>query len=196
MKPTLICDFDGTIANSIGAILDMINHLAPSYGYKTISPQLFEQIRDLPLAKACRAVKFPFYKLGQAIAVVLHEYRKIIPELEPCPGVIPVLEELQAQGVSLALISSNHTENLQAFLDHHLISCFNWVEGTSGILRKHNSIRTQIRKHQLTRENTFYLGDEARDIKAAQKNKIKIISVSLGPAFRKQPAFPQPRLAG
>ncbi|MFA6721464.1 MAG: HAD-IA family hydrolase [Candidatus Cloacimonadaceae bacterium] len=180
MKPTLICDFDGTVADSIAKILDLINHLAPRYGYRTISPEMFEQVRDLPLPKACWKLKFPLYKLGQAIAVVLHEYRRIIPDLEPCPGVIPALEQLKERGYSLALISSNHTENLQAWLDHHQLNCFDWVEGTSGILRKHNSIRAQIRKHKLDRSRTIYLGDEARDIKAARHNRVKIVSVSWG----------------
>ncbi len=180
MKPTLICDFDGTVANSIAKIMELVNQLAPRNGYKTISPELFEQIRDLPLPKACRVARFPFYKLGEAIAMVLHEYRRIIPELETCPGVIPVLEQLKEKGFSLALISSNHTENLQAFLDHHQIRCFDWVEGTSGILRKHRSIRSQIRKYKLDPEHTIYLGDEVRDIKAARRNRVKIISVTWG----------------
>ncbi len=98
MKPTLICDFDGTVADSIAKILELVNQLAPRYGYRTISSELFEQVRDLPLPKACRAVKFPLYKLGQAIAVVLHEYHKMIPDLEPCPGVVPVLQKLKEQG--------------------------------------------------------------------------------------------------
>lgn len=180
MKPTLICDFDGTVADSIAKILELVNQLAPRYGYRTISSELFEQVRDLPLPKACRAVKFPLYKLGQAIAVVLHEYHKMIPDLEPCPGVVPVLQKLKEQGYSLALISSNHTENLQAWLRHHQISCFDWVEGTSGILHKHRSIKARIRTHNLDRERVVYLGDEVRDIKAAHHNRVKIVSVGWG----------------
>lgn len=180
MKPTLICDFDGTVADSIAKILELVNQLAPRHGYRTISPDLFEKVRDLPLAKACRAVKFPLYKLGQAIAVVLREYHRMIPDLEPCPGVIPVLQKLKEQGYSLALISSNHTENLQAWLRHHQISCFDWVEGTSGILHKHRSIKARIRTHNLDRERVVYLGDEVRDIKAAHHNRVKIVSVGWG----------------
>ncbi|HOG31674.1 MAG TPA: HAD-IA family hydrolase [Candidatus Syntrophosphaera sp.] len=180
VKPTLICDFDGTVADSIAMILELINQLAPRYGYRTISPELFEQVRDLPLPKACRAVKFPLHKLGHAIAVVLHEYRKMIPDLEPCPDVVPMLEKLKGQGISLGLISSNHTENLLAWLEHNQIGCFDWVEGTSGILRKHRSIRARIRAHNLDRERVVYLGDEVRDIKAARRNRLKIVSVSWG----------------
>ena len=102
MKPTLICDFDGTVADSISKILDLINLLAPRFGYQTISPELFEQVRDLPLAKGCKALKFPLYKIGKAITMVLHEYRRIVPDLAPCPGVIPVQEKLKDEAFSLA----------------------------------------------------------------------------------------------
>ncbi len=180
MKPTLICDFDGTVADSITKILELINLLAPRFGYQTINPELFEQIRDLPLAKGCKALNFPLYKIGKAISRVLHEYRRIVPDLEPCPGVIPVLQKLKDEGYSLALISSNHTENLQAWLEHHQVHCFDWFEGTNGILLKHKSIRAQIRKHRLERNRTLYLGDEVRDIKAARHNRLKVVSVTWG----------------
>jgi phosphoglycolate phosphatase len=180
LKPTLIFDFDGTVANSIDKILELINHLAPGHGYNTVSRELFEKVRDLPLPLACLRVKFPLYKLGQAIAVVLTEYRRIIPDLEPCAGIVPVLELLKAEGYTLGLISSNHAENVQAFLDHNGIHCFDWVEGTGGILHKHSSIKSQIRKHALDRQSVIYIGDEARDIRAARKAGVKVISVTWG----------------
>ena len=37
MDLALIFDFDGTVANSIDAILQLINKLAPRYGFEPIS---------------------------------------------------------------------------------------------------------------------------------------------------------------
>lgn len=180
MKPYLLFDFDGTIANSIDKIFVMINGLAPKYGYKPISPEEFELVRNLPLRKAFSLLKLPLYKLGRAIPIVLWEYRKIVPELEPCEGVVPMLDALKEAGIPMALISSNHTEYVQTFLDRHRIACFDWVEGTGGILKKHDKITRQIKKHGLKRANVVYIGDETRDIKAARKSKVKVISVSWG----------------
>ncbi len=180
MKPWLLFDFDGTVANSIDKILELINELAPRHGYAKITPEKFAAIRNLPITRAVRSVKMPLYKLGRAISIILNEYRRIVPDLEPCAGIIPVLNDLKAAGISLALISSNHTENLRAFLDHHQIGCFDWVEGTSGILKKHNNILRQIRKHNLDKGKVIYVGDEARDIKAARRSEVKIISVAWG----------------
>ena len=180
MKPWLLFDFDGTVANSIDKILELINELAPRHGYEQLTPEKFAAVRNLPIHRGVRSVKMPLYKLSRAISIILSEYRHIIPDLEPCAGIVPVLQELKARGISLALISSNHTDNLLAFLHNHQIDCFDWVEGTSGILKKHNNILRQIKKHKLDKEKVIYVGDEARDIKAARRSDVRIISVAWG----------------
>lgn len=180
MKPTLICDFDGTLADSISGILELINSLAPSYGFKTMDHELFNRIRNLPFRQAAREMNFPIWKLGQAIRVVLQEYRHIIHSIEPYPEMVPVLEKLSSKGVRLGLVSSNNTDNLHSFLNKYDIGFFHWVEGTHGILRKHRSIKAQMKKHGAKKENTFYIGDEVRDIKAARRSGIKVISVTWG----------------
>lgn len=180
MTPYLLFDFDGTIANSIDKLFVLINGLAPRYGYQPISPEEFEMVRNLPLRQAFRLLKLPLYKLGRAIPIVLSEYRKIVPDLEPCEGVVPMLESLKESGIPMSLISSNHTEYVQSFLDRHGIACFDWVEGTGGILQKHDKINRQIKKHRLNKAQVVYIGDETRDIKAARISKVRVISVSWG----------------
>lgn len=179
-KPYLLFDFDGTIANSIDKLFVLINGLAPRYGYQPISRELFEQLRNLPLRQAFKLLKLPLYKLGRAIPIVLHEYRKIVPDLEPCEGIVPMLRILEQEGIPMSLISSNNTEYVQAFLHNHEIACFDWVEGTGGILKKHTKINRQIKKHGLDKAQVVYVGDETRDIKAARKSKVRIISVAWG----------------
>lgn len=180
MKHWMIFDFDGTVADSIDKLYELINGMAPRFGYKPVSPEKFSQLRDLPLAKACRILRVPFYKLGKAIPVILAEYGRIIPDLEPCPGIVPTLKNLVHMGISLGLISSNNTDNVRSFLEHNDIHCFSWVEGTGGLLHKHNSIKRQIARHGLKNEKVMYVGDEVRDIKAARKSGVQVISVTWG----------------
>ncbi|MBP7899507.1 MAG: HAD hydrolase-like protein, partial [Candidatus Syntrophosphaera sp.] len=54
MNLALIFDFDGTVANSIEAIFQLINKLAPSYGFEPLSQETFNTLRDLSIPKACR----------------------------------------------------------------------------------------------------------------------------------------------
>lgn len=180
MKHWMIFDFDGTVADSIDKLYELINGMAPRYGYEPVSREMFDQLRDLPLAKACRKLKVPLYKLAKVIPVILDEYRRIVPDLEPCPGIVPTLKQLNDMSISLGLISSNNTDNVGSFFAHHGINCFKWIEGTGGLLHKHNSIKRQIAKHGLKNEKVMYVGDEVRDIKAARKSGVQVISVTWG----------------
>lgn len=179
-KPFLLFDFDGTIADSIHPMYELLNQLAPKYDIKPVSPEDFDIIRNMSLPKAFKHIGFPVYKLPRAIPVVLSEYHKIISKLEPCEGIVSLLRDLKAAGIPMALLSSNSFENVHLFLRRHDIQCFEWVEGTGGILKKHSRINHQIKKHKLDRDRVIYIGDESRDIVAAKKCGIKVIAVSWG----------------
>jgi len=179
-RPFLLFDFDGTIADSIHLGFKIANSLAPKFGIKELSEDEFAIVRTMSIPKALKWLKIPLRKLPKAIPQALAEYRHLIHELEPYPGVLQMLDELSALGCGMALLSSNSRENVQHFLQHHNLHHFEWIEGTSGILNKHGSIKKQMKKHGLKKENLIYVGDEIRDIVAAHKCGLKIISVSWG----------------
>ena len=180
MKLWLLFDFDGTIADSIEELFNLINGMAPRFGYQPITRERFETLRDLPLNKACSELQVPFYKLGTAIPVLLKELHQFIPRLRTYPGINEMLDKLREIGVNLALISSNSKENLDAFLKHNSLNHFSWVEGTGGVLFKHAQIARLIKKHALSSAKVIYVGDEVRDITAARKCGIQVISVNWG----------------
>jgi phosphoglycolate phosphatase len=179
-KPFLLFDFDGTIADSIHLGLKIANSLAPEFGINQLSDEEFAIVRTMSIPKALKWLKIPLRKLPKAIPHALAEYRHLIHELEPYPGIHEMLDELTALGCRVALLSSNSRENVQHFLEQHQLHHFDWVEGTSGILKKHSSIRKQIKKHKLRKDEVIYVGDEIRDIIAAHKCGLKIVSVSWG----------------
>ncbi len=179
-RPFLLFDFDGTLADSINMGLRIANNLAPEFGIEPLTEEQFAQARTMSIPKALKMFKIPLYKVPKAITMALAEYRHVIHELEPFAGIPEMLKELKELGCHMALLSSNTGENVRHFLDQHELDYFDWVEGTSGILKKHSSIRKQIKKHKLDKRNVIYVGDEIRDIIAAKKSSIRIISVSWG----------------
>jgi HAD superfamily hydrolase (TIGR01549 family) len=180
VKPFLLFDFDGTLADSIELGLNIANKLAPRFGIDELSKEDFERIRSMTIPKALKMLKIPFYKLPKAIPYALLEYRHLIHELHPFDGIHDMLQELKTMGCRMALLSSNSKENLNHFLDQYDLNFFEWVEGTSGILKKHSSIRKQLKKHKLEPKNVIYVGDEIRDVIAAHKCGLRIIAVSWG----------------
>ncbi len=180
MKPFLLFDFDGTIADSFHLGITIANRLAPEYGLKQFSEDDFKRFRSLPMHKVLKEFRIPFYKIPGAIKQALHEYHHLLDGLEPCSGVLEMLSALKAMQIPMALLSSNNRDNLMFFLQRYQIDAFDWVEGTSGILKKANRICQQLKKHGLKPSEVVYIGDEVRDIEAAKKCGIKMVAVSWG----------------
>jgi phosphoglycolate phosphatase len=157
-----------------------MNLLAPRFGREPISWEEFDHLRDMTVPQIIKHLKLPIHKIPGAIPLVLSEYRKIVHTLEPCTGIVELLNTLTDNHISYALLSSNSSENVRAFLQRHKLQGFDWVEGTDGILAKHRRLARQIRKHRLHKNELYYLGDESRDIEAAKRCKIKVIAVTWG----------------
>ncbi len=180
MKPFLLFDFDGTIADSFHLGIKIANRLAPSYGLSQFTDEDFKRFRSLPMHKVLKELKIPFYKIPGAIKLALSEYHHLLSELEPCTGVMDMLKNLKDMLIPMALLSSNNHENLAYFLQRYGIDTFEWVEGTSGILKKANRISKQLKRHGLKPSEVIYVGDEVRDIEAARKCGIRVIAVTWG----------------
>ncbi len=180
MKPYLLFDFDGTIADSFGLGLEIINKLAPRYNLKPFTDEQVQEFRSIPTHKALKKMKIPFYKLPVLIPVFLHEFKHVLTHLEPFDGIRDCLSALKAAGIPMALLTSNSRDNVVHFLNNHDLNFFEWIEGGSGLFNKQVTIKKQMKKHKLERSNLIYIGDETRDIIAAKKIDIKIISVTWG----------------
>lgn len=180
MKPFLLFDFDGTIADSIHMIMQIGNQLAPKFGLSPFNDEDFTHFRSLPFHKIMKELHIPLYKVPQAISLALMEYRHLVHELEPCAGICHMLKALCNLQVPMAMLSSNTNENLQLFLQRLQIDAFSWVEGTSGILKKSHRIKQQLKKHKLDPKQVIYIGDETRDIDAARKCGMRVIAVTWG----------------
>lgn len=180
MKPFLLFDFDGTIADSFHLGIQIGNILAPKYGLKTFTEEDFKRYRSMPMHKVIKELKVPYYKIPGVIRMALSEYHHLLSELKPCEGILEMLAALRDMQIPMALLSSNNLENLNGFLKRFGIDEFIWVKGTSGILKKASSIRQQCKKHGLNLSQVIYVGDEVRDIEAARKCGIRVIAVTWG----------------
>ena len=180
MKPFLLFDFDGTIADSLQLGLKIANNLAPQFGYRSFTEEDIEHFRSLTWHKIAGEMQIPFYKIPKIVTKAFKEYKRLISELEPCAGIVEMLYELALKEISMALLSSNTVENVHLFLTNHQIDSFLWIEGTSGILNKAKDIKKRLKKHKISATEVIYIGDEIRDIEAAHNCGLKVIAVTWG----------------
>jgi phosphoglycolate phosphatase len=180
MKPFLLFDFDGTIADSIQLGIKIANNLAPQFGYPPFTENDIQHFRSLTWHKIAREMQIPFYKIPKIVTIAFKEYKRLISELEPCAGIVEMLNELALKEIPMALLSSNTVENVHLFLTNHKIDSFLWIEGTSGILNKAKDIKKRLKKHKISINEVIYIGDEIRDIEAAHNCGLKVIAVTWG----------------
>lgn len=180
MIKTIIFDFDGTIADTITTIADILNSLSTKYGYKRQTVQESEQMRDYTIAEIFKKLQVPLYKLP----FMAHDTKKAlnghIARLQPIKGIKNVLQELKKKGYKLAIITSNNKKNVQVFLKKNDINFFDDIYTGTTIFGKARVIQGFLKKHNISLQEVIYVGDEIRDVEASKAVGIPIIAVTWG----------------
>ncbi len=179
MKKVIIFDFDGTIADSSDVILKIFNRLAPKYGYRAISHESAQTLRDKEASEIFKSLKIPFYKIPFIIRRARQEFKKELHDTRPIHGIKSAIEELKAHDYTLGILTSNTRENVERFLVDHKLNAFDFIY-SSNIFGKRKVLETILKEQKIKINQVIYIGDETRDIDAARAAGITIIAVSWG----------------
>ncbi|MEB3277562.1 MAG: HAD-IA family hydrolase [Lyngbya sp.] len=181
MKHILIFDFDGTLADTLDAIAQITNRLSVEFGYPAASPEDLAKLKDLSTWEIIRRSRISIFKLPFLLRRIRKELQKDIQYIHLFPGIQEVLEQLNHQGYSLYILTSNSRENVtQVLQKYQILHLFDRIDSASTLFGKSRYIKTILKQENLQPEQAFYIGDETRDIEAAKKAKINIIAVSWG----------------
>ena len=177
----ILFDFDGTIADTYQAIVDITNNLSTEFGYKALAQEELLLIKNLSSREIVKRSEISIFKLPFLVRRIRAELSKEIAELSPIPDMTQALFELQNRGYILGIVTSNIKENVETFLDKNkLNSLFSYIYSSTSIFGKHRIINQVIKANNLDRSKVIYVGDETRDIRSARKSHIGIISVGWG----------------
>jgi phosphoglycolate phosphatase len=177
---TFIFDFDGTLADSFALTVDVAHQVM---GYTDrMAPERIEELRGLPVRAILKEVGVRWWRVPQLVT----RGRKLmagrlVAEVKPFPGIASALRELQAKGHRLFVLSSNSTANVDAFLKAHKMGdLFDRIYGDVGIFSKAGRIRQIMHENNLHTKDTWYVGDEVRDVIAAHQTGIAVVAVAWG----------------
>ncbi len=177
----IIFDFDGTIADTLDAVVSITNRLAGDFGYKQTSLEELAILRNLNSRQIIKQSGVSIFKIPFLIRKVLSELNNEIQVLSAFPGIKEALIELKNQGNRLGIITSNSKENVTAFLNKNgLQELFDFIYSGATIFGKSKVINRVLKSENLKSEEVIYVGDETRDIEAAKRTQIKAIAVSWG----------------
>ena len=96
------------------------------------------------------------------------------------PQIKYLLLKLKQKKFKLGILSSNSKENIENFLKANDLLIFDFIHSEKNLFGKGKALKSLLKKYNLKKEETVYIGDEVRDIDACRENGIKIISVTWG----------------
>jgi phosphoglycolate phosphatase len=180
-QKVIIFDFDGTIADTVDALVTIANRLAREFGYIPINSQELALLRNLPAREIIKYSGVSLFKIPFLVKKVKGELKHNIHELHLINGIKAALVELHDQGYHLGIITSNSQENVHEFLKcHKLDNLFDFIYSGVTIFGKTTIINNVLRQKQFKPDSVIYVGDETRDVESAKKANIKVIGVSWG----------------
>lgn len=179
--PVIIFDFDGTLADTLEALVGITNRLAKEFGYQAVNSEEVKLLQNLNSQEIIRQSGISLFKLPFLLRRVKIELSREIHQLQPIMGVPEALMSLKQAGYCLGIVTSNDEANVRAFLKlHDLHDLFEFVYSGSTLFGKNKVLSRLLKQRQIRQHLVIYVGDETRDIDAAKRVAIKSIAVSWG----------------
>jgi len=176
----LIFDFDGTIADTFKAGVEILNELAIEFGFRQLAHTEVEKARNMRTRELMRFLHIPTTKMSRIASKGSVLLRHRIESIQPLPGVPDMLSELRDAGFELGLLTSNTAENVGIFLRNHDLELLSFIRTSSKLMGKAREIRSVMKERGIAREEVLLIGDETRDIEAAKKTGLRIAAVTWG----------------
>jgi len=178
--PTLIFDFDGTIADTLSAIIKLVNSHADEFHIRPLEDEDVEALRGMTNREIIKKYNIPLVKIPRLILRSQKELHEHIDGVPVFPGIRELIVDLKRHGFRLGILTTNATKNVKTFLLAHDLDVFDFIHTETNIFGKSRALLHLFKKHHLESNTVVYVGDEIRDIEACLKVGVAIIAVSWG----------------
>lgn len=175
----IVFDFDGTIADSIDLIINIIKQRATDYGSAKIDDALVQNIRGRDVREVMRSLDIPLRKLPFFARRARHDMEQAIGSVNLVAGIDTVIQELRQSGKTLGVVTSNSEKNVEQFLLRHGLPPMDFIYSV-GLFNKSRVFNRVMRTLKVPASKLLYIGDETRDVRAARAVSVDIAAVTWG----------------
>lgn len=180
-EPVVIFDFDGTVANTLESIINIMNDLADEFGFQKIKEDDVEYLRGKRPREILKYLGISLFKLPFVVRKVRKKINSHIATLYPSVDWLPILKVLKENDCQLGILTTNTQDNVKAFLcANNLNDQFDFIYTARKVFGKHRTLSKITKDRKLEKSTIYFVGDEVRDIQAGKKVKVKTIAVSWG----------------
>lgn len=189
MKKLVIFDLDGTLLDTIADLAESANHALKELGYPTHPVEVIRTfvgngINKL-LERALPANERTEENVMNLRTHFIPYYDRHNADLsQPYPGIVSLLEQLQAKGTMIA-VASNKYQKATVKLVRHYFPTIRFIE----VLGQREGINVKpdptivsdiLKKANVSQEETLYVGDSGVDMQTAINAGVEAIGVTWG----------------
>jgi phosphoglycolate phosphatase len=189
----VIFDLDGTLVDSFPFFMRNLNDVADRFGFRKVAAHEVDALRHGSTSEILAKLEIPRWKLPR----VARHFRQLKAEqaatIPLFPGVADMLQALAANGLRLALVSSDSEANARRKLGP-AAALFAHYDCTAALFGKPTRFRRVLKRAKIDAAQAIAIGDETRDIEAARANGMACGAVTWGYAAAKALRARQPDL--
>jgi phosphoglycolate phosphatase len=175
----VIFDFDGTLADTYGWFLSILDDAIARFRLYKPQPEEVEAMRGLSARQVMTKMKVRPWKLPAIVRHTRREKLKAAATTQLFDGIPELLRDLRAAGIKVVIVSSDTTESVRQILDREGIEVDGLNCGAS-LHGKTNKFKKVLKQMGVDVKDAVSVGDEIRDIDAAKPIGLRSGAVSWG----------------
>jgi phosphoglycolate phosphatase len=176
----VIFDFDGTLADSFALFLEAAKVAAERFKFRPIAETDLDRLRSSNAREIIAEVGLPWWKLPAVVRHTREFMRARIEQVSLFDGVDVMLHQLKAQGVQIAIVTSNSQENVERVLGNKNLALIDHLACGASIFGKRSKTRSVLKASGVSAKAVLSVGDEMRDVEVAQALGLDFAAVTWG----------------
>ena len=161
-----IFDFDGTLADSLDWFRASFQETIARFDLAPVSPEELEGMRGLSAREIMARLKVSMWQLPVIVSDMRKRKLAAASETSLFAGIPAMLADLQRVGIKTAIVSSDSEASVRQVLGP-TASLITRFDCGAAVFGKHWKFRRVARKLGAKSSETICIGDEIRDIEAA-----------------------------
>jgi len=175
-----IFDFDGTLADSLPWFIGAMNDVADRYRFRRVLEEEIETMRGWEARRIVEHLGVPMWRMPVIVRHMRERMASEVGRIPLFPGVDRMLEELEARGVVISIVTSNSEANARGILGARNAARVRHFGCGASMFGKRPKMRKVLRDSGIPTAQALAIGDEIRDIEAARAEGIPFGAVSWG----------------
>lgn len=164
----VLFDLDGTLADSLPWFCDTYPEAARRHGLPVVSPDAFEVLRGLGPRDILDRLGVPLWKVPLVAATMRRLAARDAGLIRPFEGAVDLVVGLAAEGVEVALVTSNSEDNARRILGAAAAASIRRWSCGAGLFGKARRFGKVVAASRVPAARVLSVGDELRDVEAAR----------------------------